>query len=121
MNDINSVADVELLVRKFYASVLQNEKLKPHFTNINMENHFPVMISFWSNLVFADGSYKGNAFEKHLRLKLSADDFAEWLKLFHQTIDELFIGEKATLALQRADSIAWIFESKLKQTGLLLP
>ena len=121
MNDITTVADIELLVRKFYTKVLANQKLQSHFTNINMENHFPVMISFWSNLVFADGSYKGNAFEKHLRLKLSADDFAEWLRLFRQTVNELFIGEKATLALQHTDSIAWIFENKLKQSGLLLP
>ena len=121
MNDITTQQDLEKLVRTFYNKVLNDDLLKPHFAGMNVEAHFPVMISFWSNIVFADGAYKGNAFEKHLRLKLSAVDFAQWLSLFNETMNELFNGEKATLAIQRAQSIAWIFESKLKQNGLLLP
>lgn len=119
MNDIETQDDIEKLVRSFYSKVMQDELLSKHFAGMNMEAHFPVMINFWSNIVFADGSYKGNAFEKHLRLQLSAADFAQWLFLFNNTCDELFAGEKTTHAKQRAQSITWIFESKLKQMDQL--
>lgn len=110
---IETEKDIELLVRTFYGRVLQNKTLAPKFAGLDMEQHFPVMIRFWSTLLLNTSSYSGNAFEKHVSLNLGKKEFHAWLVIFCKTVDDLFAGEKAELAKERARSIASIFQSKL--------
>ena len=49
----------------------------------------------------------------HNKTPLNAAHFKEWIQLFTQTIDELFEGEKAELAKQRAISIATMMQIKI--------
>jgi hemoglobin len=115
--DINSRADIEQLVSSFYRKVLLDPLLKPQFEGLDLEAHLPVMYDFWSSLLLNEHAYTGNAFEKHLRLHLSEAHFKRWLTLFEETLDQLFAGEKTELARQRGNSIAFIFQSKLKGMG----
>jgi hypothetical protein len=39
--------------------------------------------------------------------------FSTWSKYFNETIDTLFIGEKADAAKQRAALIGWTIQSKV--------
>jgi hemoglobin len=116
LQEINSREDIETLVNKFYHKVNQDELLSPvfnDFARVNWENHMPVMYDFWSSVLFGDQSYRGNPFLKHIPLPVDKNHFERWLKLFMETVDENFTGEKAEEAKSRATSIAGIFQYKL--------
>jgi hemoglobin len=49
----------------------------------------------------------------HSKLELKASDFEQWLALFHESMNELFEGEKANLAIERSKLIAWTMKSKM--------
>ena len=117
--DIDSKADIELLVNSFYDKVKFDPVIGPFFTElvkINWDKHLPVMYSFWENTLFFTGSYSGNPMKMHQKLNdifhLDAKHFDRWVKLFTTNVDELFAGEKAELAKQRARSIATVMQIK---------
>jgi hemoglobin len=47
-----------------------------------------------------------------LNLPIQAPQFDTWLGIFTQTVDDLFAGEIADLAKQRATVLAFTFKSK---------
>jgi hemoglobin len=112
--DIQHRSDICLLVDTFYDKVLKDDLLSPHFAHINFENHMPRMVDFWCFTILDEGNFRGNIFDKHVSLAIDETHFTKWLFLFHQTMNELFEGEKATMALQRADLIGYTFASKMK-------
>ncbi len=85
--DVKSRKDIEHLVDSFYARVEKSPIIGSLFANIDWPNHKPIMYSFWSSMILGDQTYKGNPFEKHVRLSLRAEQFKEWLRLFDQTVD----------------------------------
>ena len=113
LTDLTDRRDVIKLVDAFYAKVREDALLAPIFSNLDWPKHVPTMYDFWSTLLFAEVSYKGNPFQKHMHLDINARHFEKWLELFQQTVDELFEGDKATEAKERARSIAGIFQHKL--------
>lgn len=121
--DIENRGDIELLVNSFYNKVKVDEVLGPIFTvviPVNWAVHLPVMYQFWENAVFYTGGYTGNPMVMHAHLHkkigLTAALFTRWLKLFDETTDALFEGEKASLAKSRACSIAKVMEQKIVNT-----
>jgi len=121
---IEKVEDVQLLVRSFYNKVLQDELLSSFFSYVrtdHWEKHLELLDSFWYNVLFYTGGYTGNPLQTHLSMhrfkSLKHEDFDRWLKLFNETVDELFIGKKAELAKQRAVSIATVMRMKILNTG----
>lgn len=118
-HDIKDKTDIELMVTTFYSSLLNNESISPVFANTDFEAHMPHMIAFWSFVLLDDASYRTNVFEKHVHLPIKEEHFAIWLEHFEKTINNLFEGEKAELAKQRAKGIAYTFKSKMKQMGKL--
>jgi hemoglobin len=113
LKDIETRYDVELFVNRFYDKVKTDDLLGPVFKNLNWPHHLPVMYNFWSSLLLGDQTYSGNPLQKHLPLSIDAQHFQQWLKLFTQTLDENFSGEKTAEAKQRAQSIAYIFQLKM--------
>jgi hemoglobin len=113
MADIEKKADIELLVNTFYTEVLKNELLKPFFKHLNFEHHMPRMIHFWSFILLDEEGYKTNMTETHSKMPLTAELFDTWVKLFSETVDKLFQGEKANLAKERAMLLGWTMKSKL--------
>lgn len=118
--DIINSADVELLVKTFYSNLLLNEEIKPLFAHVDFEKHMPHMISFWEFVLLDKEGYTTNVFDKHVNLPLKEEHFTIWLSTFEKTVHHLFIGEKAEMAIQRAQTIAYSFQSKMKQMGKLL-
>ena len=115
--DIQNEKDIKLLVDTFYKRVNQNELLSPifnDFANVNWDSHLPTMYRFWNGILFGEGNYKGSPFAKHIPLPIDKTHFEKWLSLFTETIDELFEGEKANEAKQRATIIGYTFQSKLE-------
>lgn len=117
--DITNSLDVEFLVKTFYSNLLLNEEVKPIFAHVDFEKHMPHMIAFWEFVLLDKEGYTTNVFDKHVNLPLKAEHFAIWLKTFENTVHHLFEGEKANMAIQRAQTIAYSFETKMKQMGKL--
>lgn len=119
--DIESRADIELLVNAFYSKVKTDEVIGFIFNDlvkVNWEKHLPVMVNFWDNALFYSGSYSGNPMNFHQNIHksvipLTVAHFEQWINLFLSTVDELFEGEKATLIKQRAVSISTIMQIKI--------
>ena len=118
--DIENRKDIMLLVDTFYNRVSADEVIGFIFNDIikiNWQTHLPVMYDFWDNALFFTGAYTGNPMNLHQHLHhirpLDKKHFAQWIHLFNETVDELFQGEKATLAKQWAINIASVMEEKI--------
>lgn len=120
--DIETEADVKLLVDTFYAQVLKDELIGFIFTDvakISLEKHMPIMYKFWGTILLGTNDYQGNPMTKHFELNkknaLLPEHFERWKKLWFKTLEDLFEGECATEAKTRANTIAYLMESKMKQ------
>jgi hemoglobin len=111
--DITTRDHIEILVNEFYDKVRGDELLAPVFSHVNWPHHLPIMYNFWSSMLLGDQSYRGNPFAKHLPLPIGAEHFDQWLKLFRETVQENFEGQKAEEVLMRAESIAGIFQARM--------
>jgi len=118
--DIENRKDIMLLVDTFYNRVSTDEVIGFIFNDIvkiNWQTHLPVMYDFWDNALFFTGTYTGNPMNLHQHLHhirpLDKKHFAQWIYLFNETVDELFRGDKAILAKQRAINIASVMEEKI--------
>ncbi|ASS49275.1 MAG: hypothetical protein CHH17_11150 [Candidatus Fluviicola riflensis] len=112
MKAIEKIKDIELLVDTFYTAILKDEQLAPFFAHLNFVEHLPKMVHFWSFVLLDGPGYTTNVTEKHASMKLNKVLFDHWVKLFHETVDQLFEGEKAELAKQRATVLGWTMASK---------
>ncbi|MEN9700687.1 MAG: hypothetical protein RLZZ301_1885 [Bacteroidota bacterium] len=113
MKTLESAADIHQLVSAFYGKVLQDPQLAPFFKHLDFEAHLPKMEHFWRFALLNDTGYTTNVTEKHLHMPLKKAHFDRWQALFIETIDELFEGELAQAAKQRAAVIAWTINSKM--------
>jgi hemoglobin len=118
--DIENRKDLELLMERFYGKLLNDASISYLFTDIakiDLPNHLPVLVDFWESILFQSNTYQKNAMKIHTDLHkqspLQAQHFKTWLGYFHETVDELFEGEKAELAKQRATSIATVMQIKI--------
>ncbi|MBC7947029.1 MAG: group III truncated hemoglobin [Chitinophagaceae bacterium] len=126
--DIENRDDIKLLINSFYDKVKADPLIGFIFTDVakvNWERHLPRMYDFWENTLLYTGGYTGNPMEVHRRLNhaipLTTEHFKQWIHLFTSTIDELFTGDKAELAKQRAMSISTLMQIKIsKELGNVL-
>ncbi|MEL6865707.1 MAG: group III truncated hemoglobin [Bacteroidota bacterium] len=116
-SDITDEEDVILMVDSFYQKVRVDDLLGPVFNDVaqvDWEVHLPKMYGFWNKLILGQPTYKGNPFAVHVPLPIHAEHFDRWIQLFEQNINEHFTGAIAEHTKLRAQSIAHIFQSKLK-------
>lgn len=119
MGDIENRKDIEVLVNKFYAKVLKDEKIGFFFNeiaHIEWKKHFPNMYDFWETILFDTMKYKGNPMTKHIVLSrkepMTSEHFERWLFLWNQTVNENFTGYRASEAIKRAKMIADLMKYK---------
>jgi len=117
--DIKDRTDIALMVNSFYEKVKKDETIGYIFNDVakvDWDHHLPIMYDFWEGIIFQTGNYEGNPMRVHINLNqvtpLQPAHFARWKQLFLETVNELFEGEKAELARQRAVSIATMMEIK---------
>lgn len=110
--DIGNKQDIEVLINTFYEKLLQVDEIKPVFAGINFPAHVPHIVAFWSFVLLDEEGYKTNVFDKHIDLPIKAHMFDVWLEIFNATVDQLYKGEKAEMAKQRATSLTYTFKSK---------
>jgi hemoglobin len=125
--DIQSKNDIEYLVVQFYEKVKVDHLLGPIFTEIvkvNWDEHLPVMISFWENALFYNGTYSGNPVQTHQYLHnkhpLTQEHFDRWLELFVKTVEKFFEGERADIIKKKAGNISLIMQIKLVSGNKML-
>ncbi len=121
-DDIQNRKDIRKLVSAFYEKLLKDEEFKHIFLDIaqiDVLTHLDIIVDFWESVLFQVGKYKRNLVDIHLDLnqkyhyRLNEEHFNNWLALFNSTVDELFEGEKAKGAKDRALSIATIIKMKM--------
>lgn len=117
LREIKTEEDIHELIYTFYGKVRKDDLLSPIFISKIADNewdaHLSKMIRFWSSMLFYTRTYSGNPMSKHFELPIGEAHFLQWLKLFHETIDELFIGKIAEDAKLRANGIGRIMGSTL--------
>lgn len=121
--DIEDREDIAALVTAFYERAFADPLLGPIFIDIakmDLAAHMPIMCDFWETVLFQTGAYRRNAFMIHLHLHqmvpLTQVHFQRWEDLWHQTVDEMFAGEKAILAKLNASRIANSIRRRLERS-----
>jgi hemoglobin len=112
VRDIENKNDIESLIQEFYATLLQIEDMKPAFEGLDFQHHVPKIVAFWSMVLLDEEGYKTNVFDKHLHLPIKPHHFDIWRDTFSSTVNRLYKGEKADLAIQRATVLSYTFKSK---------
>ncbi len=120
--DITTREDLFLLMQQFYEKLLADDSINYLFTDvarIDILKHLPVLVDFWETILLGKDSYRKNAMQPHMMLHqqspLQKHHFSTWLSCFNETVDQLFDGEKAFLAKERALSIATVMQIKISQ------
>ena len=126
MKKLESRKDIELLVNSFYDKVVQDETIGFFFKDIikvDFQKHLPKMYSFWESILFGQMSYKGNPMAVHFPINhleaMEKHHFAQWLKLWKQTIEENFTGYNADMAINKSENIANLMSYKMEMARKL--
>lgn len=120
LRDIESRADIEHLIDYFYSQVKTDSLLGYIFNDVakvNWEEHTPVIVDFWETILLDNPVYRKNAMEVHYILHqkttFTAAHFERWLLLFRSSVQTLFRGPRADLAIKRAEGIAGVMQYKM--------
>ncbi len=122
MKNIESEEDIRLLVDSFYEKAMKDEVIGYIFTDIakiSLEHHLPILYQFWSSVLLGTSNYQGNPMGAHIQLAekepLTKNHFDRWLTLWVETVDQLFEGNAAMEAKQRAKNIAGLMLYKVNE------
>ncbi|MBC8884150.1 group III truncated hemoglobin [Flavobacterium piscinae] len=122
MPDIQTQNDLYLIVDEFYKKLLSDERISYIFTDvvkIKIEEHLPILVTFWSQGILGTGGYTKNLTQIHLDINekeyLSPELFTIWLSHFNNSVDENFKGQKAEQIKTQALSIATVMQIKISQ------
>lgn len=115
-HDISNLEDIKLVVDTFYGKVREDDLLADIFNGVIQDRwpeHLEKMYRFWQTILLEDHTYYGSPFSPHARLPVDAEHFERWKKLFSETVDRHFAGEKAGEAKWRAAKMAEMFLMKI--------
>ena len=112
--EISNRNDVQELVETFYNKVRADTTLGPIFSTIvtDWKGHVNLLTDFWDTQLFLKRKYHGNPVAAHQKVddktgnSITSEHFGLWLNLWFATIDELFEGETAWIAKNRAQKMS---------------
>ncbi|WP_309608016.1 group III truncated hemoglobin [Flavobacterium sp.] len=120
MSDIQTQKDLYFLVDEFYKKLLSDQSISYIFTDvvkIKIEEHLPILVTFWSQAILGTGGYTNNLTQIHLDIDkkkhLTPELFKIWLNHFYATVDEYFFGKNSENIKTQALSIATILQIKI--------
>ena len=122
MNDIQNQDDLYQLVDEFYKRLLSDNTINYIFTDvvkIKIEEHLPILVTFWSQAILGTGGYTNNLTQIHLEVNrkehLTPELFKIWLNHFESSVNELFCGSNAEKIKTNALNIATVLQIKIAQ------
>lgn len=112
--DIKNRDDVFRLVSIFYGKVQKNEEIGKYFneTITDWPAHLEKLTDFWETNLFFVSKFRGNPMQAHAEVdekfenSIEMKHFGEWLNMWFETIDDLFEGDRANIAKNRARNMA---------------
>ncbi|MDF2449963.1 MAG: globin [Bacteroidota bacterium] len=114
--DISTIEDIQLMVDTFYERIREDELLAPIFKD-RIENKWPEhlekMYRFWQTILLEEHTYHGAPFPPHATMPVDESHFSTWVKIFTNTVNDLFDGPVADEAKKRGTLMAAIFNSKI--------
>lgn len=121
--DITDRTDIYLLVKTFYEKIRKDKILGPIFNGIisDWDNHFELLTDFWETQLFLKRKYHGNPITAHQTVDekvghtITPEHFGLWINLWFATIDELFEGETAWVAKNRAQKMSTMLYIQIYQ------
>jgi len=123
MKDIQNQEDLYVLVHQFYNKLLADDRINYIFTDIfkiKLEEHLPILVTFWSQGILGTGGYTKNLTQIHLDVNekeyLSPELFEIWLDHFNTTVNENFMGTNSEEIKKQALQIATIMQIKISKT-----
>jgi hemoglobin len=108
-------------VSSFYAKIRKDTVLGPIFNQIvtDWEPHLELLTDFWETQLFLKRKYFGNPVTVHqevddkMQHTITPEHFGLWMNLWFATIDELFEGETAYIAKNRAQKMSTMLYLKI--------
>ncbi|MGV1012196.1 MAG: group III truncated hemoglobin [Flavobacterium sp.] len=120
MNDIQTQDDLYKVVDDFYKKLLADEAISYIFTDVvkvKLEEHLPILVTFWSQSILGTGGYFNNLTQIHLDLNaksyLSKELFEIWLNHFETAINENFQGINCERMKNQAHNLSTIMQIKI--------
>ena len=120
MRDIQNQEDLYFLVDDFYKKLLADNRINFIFTDvvkIKIEEHLPILVVFWSQMILGTGGYTNNLTDIHLKVDklehLSPKMFEVWLAHFEATINNYFEGKNANEMTVQARNLSLILQIKI--------
>ena len=104
--ELNDEQDIATLIDSFYKKVLEHDRLAYFFTEAihNWSFHKQQFIKYWSSQILFTDSYEGTPLHRHVHIDqhfekgFTRQHFDDWAALWQETVEELFVGDKAELA-----------------------
>jgi len=120
MNDIQTQDDLYKVVDTFYKKLLADAAISYIFTDVvkvKLEEHLPILVTFWSQSILGTGGYFNNLTQIHLDLNaksyLSKELFEIWLNHFETAINENFQGINCERMKNQAHNLSTIMQIKI--------
>ncbi len=120
MNDIQNQKDLYFLVDAFYKKLLNDNRINYIFTDvvkIKIEEHLPILVTFWSQMILGTGGYTKNLTDIHLKVDklkhLTPELFNIWILYFDSTVNENFLGVNANEIKLQAKNLSTILQIKI--------
>jgi len=117
MTTIKTREDIALLVNTFYSKVRAKEGLSHFFNKMIVGEeawavHLDKLTDFWETQLLMARSFSGNPMAAHIKVDktfnhdIDMKHFGMWLNLWYETIDELYDGNIAQLAKNKARNMS---------------
>ncbi|RBP48366.1 group III truncated hemoglobin [Arenicella xantha] len=131
--DVLERADIEDIVARFYQAMLDDPIIGYIFTDVakvDLAHHLPVIVNFWTDIIFKSKNYTGNPLRKHhelhQKIPLTPGHFTRWLYLFNKAVDASHAGENCEAMKRRAEMVAKsisaaVGQQKRQDMTLVLP
>jgi len=124
LEDTISQRSIERMVKTFYPMVLEDDLVGPFFveklgsdiTSDVWEEHLVLISHFWAFVALGDEKYTGHPMAPHFGMKgISRKAFEQWLKLFTEAIDRVYLPERGAYFKTKSADIA---ENFMRNLGL---
>lgn len=103
---------------------MKDELLGPYFiyelgediTNEDWVHHIDLLADFWLAKILGHNTYEGSYIGAHVKLPtITKESFNNWLKLFSQTADEIYIKEIADVFKKKGHQFSAEFQKSAKK------